>query len=252
MLQSLQDKKEISGIQFAHRGPIINHLIYADDTILFFKATPAAFHTINSTLLRYGSLAGQRINYNKSELLFSPNTPRDFKESISANLGVRHTTRLGKYLGVKIDYHNNKKEVSQDMVDKFQSKLSQWKGRLLSQAARITLAHSVLQSTPIYQFSSLAFPKKYTSQIDAITANFIWGFKNDRPAIHLASKARIFSPKLQGGLGLRNANLVNTALLAKHSWNFYTRPNSLLTKWVSAKYYHNNVESSPKDTTQPS
>lgn len=119
MLENLQVSEKDIGIQFAHRGPIINHLMYADDNILFFKAAQESFDAITFLLQLYGSLAGQKINYSKSELVFSPNTPRDFKDGVSTSLGVRHSIRLGKYLGMKIDSHQNKKEVLQDMVEKF-------------------------------------------------------------------------------------------------------------------------------------
>lgn len=74
------------------------------------------------------------------------------------------------------------------------------------------MGKSVLQSTPIYHFSTLAFPKKYTNQIDAITTNFIWGFKNDKHSIHLAPRSTVFAPKIVGGLGHCSAHLTNIAL----------------------------------------
>lgn len=160
--------------------------------------------------------------------------------------------RLGKYLGVKIDFHQNKKEVYKEIVDRIQGKLNGWKAQLLSQAGRFTLAQSVLQSIPIYQFSTLAFPKKYTDKIDSLTNNFFWGYKNDRPAMHLLKKSIVFSPKNLGGTGLRFSHLVNQALLAKQVWKFHSQPTSVLSQWISSKYFKDNMDSHPTSTTQPS
>lgn len=64
-------------------------------------------------------------------MLFSPNTPAAFKTNISHMPGVRIVNCLGKYLGVNIDLHQNKKEVYKDMVDRIQNKLHGWKAQLL-------------------------------------------------------------------------------------------------------------------------
>lgn len=62
MLQKLEDEGKIKGIQFAHRGPRINHLMYADDTILFFEATPQACTAIKHVLDVYGKMASQEVS----------------------------------------------------------------------------------------------------------------------------------------------------------------------------------------------
>lgn len=99
---------------------------------------------------------------------------------------------------MSIDLHQNKKDVFKDMVDKVQNKLHSWKANMLSQAGRLTLAKSVLQSLPIYQFSTIHFPKKYTDQIDALTTNFFWGFKNDWPSIHMLKKINSYASSAFG------------------------------------------------------
>lgn len=100
MLLHSESKGDIQGIKFAHRGPSIFHLMYVDDTILFFKATDQSFGAINSLLSCYSWLAGHHINFSKSEILFSPNTSRDFKDQILNTTNVPTVNRLGKYLCV--------------------------------------------------------------------------------------------------------------------------------------------------------
>lgn len=57
MLLKMEKEKKIQGIHLAKRGPSITHLLYADDTILFFKATLEACLAVQQVLNLSGSLA---------------------------------------------------------------------------------------------------------------------------------------------------------------------------------------------------
>ncbi|MCI44427.1 RNA-directed DNA polymerase (Reverse transcriptase), partial [Trifolium medium] len=41
-------------------------------------------------------------------------------------------------------------------------------------------------------------------------------------------------PKEYGGLGFRNLHLFNMAMVAKHGWNFMTKPDTLVTRIYKA------------------
>ncbi|CAN1773751.1 hypothetical protein LINPERHAP1_LOCUS12636, partial [Linum perenne] len=57
------------------RCPKIYHLIFADDTILFIKATRTSIQNLRALLRTYESMSGRRVNLSKSAALFSSNTP---------------------------------------------------------------------------------------------------------------------------------------------------------------------------------
>lgn len=63
----------ISGVSIAKYAPPISHLLFADDSILFFKANTNSCFIINNILKEYELASGQSINLNKSALFLSPN-----------------------------------------------------------------------------------------------------------------------------------------------------------------------------------
>ncbi|KAF7802829.1 basic form of pathogenesis-related protein 1-like [Senna tora] len=127
-------------------------------------------------------------------------------------LGDNISNKLGKYLGVFVDDQPRNNRAFLDLVNKVELKLSGWKAKLLSQAARLTLVKSVLQSTPIYQLSVLDFPNKYSNLLDSTSINFYW---------------------------------------AKQVWRILDKPLSIYSQWSTAKYFNRDLEATPKKLTQP-
>lgn len=108
MLLKAEEENDIEGIRYARTGPMISQLMYADDTVLFFKADQSSCEKVKKILQDYCVLAGQKVNFDKSLAVFSPNTPRLFKKIMARTLGVCLSNSLGKYLGV-FDRQNGEK-----------------------------------------------------------------------------------------------------------------------------------------------
>lgn len=49
------------------------------------------------------------------------------------------------------------------LIEKFSSKLTMWKSRLLSQAGRVVVIKSVLQALPIYYMATVQIPKQVST-----------------------------------------------------------------------------------------
>lgn len=98
---------------------MISHVMYADDLVIFFRADHDSCSFMSRLLQSFFSEAGLEINRDKSFLFFSPNTTNELRTKMAFlfNLGLR--AKLGKYLGVLIDDHKDRKANFQALVDKW-------------------------------------------------------------------------------------------------------------------------------------
>lgn len=69
----------LQGLSVSHRGPAISHLLFADDSF-YAKESLEKAEIIRQILHDYSAVCGQTVNLNKSSLIFSANTPTQFKK----------------------------------------------------------------------------------------------------------------------------------------------------------------------------
>ncbi|KAL3830578.1 hypothetical protein ACJIZ3_019380 [Penstemon smallii] len=70
-------------------------------------------------------------------------------------------------------------------------------------------------------------------------ANYWWN-KKDTYKIHWVKWDTLCDSKRDGGLGFRDLDSFNTALLAKQAWRILSRPDSLISRVLRAKYFPNH------------
>jgi hypothetical protein len=92
--------KHLKGIKIGRANQPLSHLLFADDSFLFFKNDKSSPQTIQNALAWYCSLSGQSINLEKSETYCSPNMFDLEKSNLASLLGVKLVPTPGKYLGI--------------------------------------------------------------------------------------------------------------------------------------------------------
>ena len=91
-------------VKASRSGPAFSHLFFADDLILFGQATLSTAHAIEDVLNHFCQLSGQKINNEKSRILFSKNTSNLAKANISTSLGFIETRKFDKHLGFPLKF----------------------------------------------------------------------------------------------------------------------------------------------------
>lgn len=69
------DFKVSKSQELPHQFRIFVLFCFADDSLLFFKATPQSCEEVKDVLHKFGIILGEFINYNKSLIKFFWNTP---------------------------------------------------------------------------------------------------------------------------------------------------------------------------------
>ncbi|KAL2931509.1 LINE-1 retrotransposable element ORF2 protein [Bienertia sinuspersici] len=235
-LQRLEETRSITGVKVSRQSPSISHLFFADDSLFTFQATTQSCSTMRQFFSDFGKYTGEIINFDKSLVLFSPNTPTTVRDQCKAHLGTQVGDAVGKYLGNFIEVNGRNMKVYQELVIKMQQKLLSWEHLCLSPAGRLLFANSILASLCTHVFSVYLMPKFITKQLNSLICKFWWKGTSAGQPIYWKKRSLLEQPKDRGGLGLKNVEYFNKALLAKQAWRLHQQPTLLLARVYSTKY----------------
>lgn len=171
---------KITGIKVSRTSPRITRLMYADDLVIYCKANMEEVTEVKRCLDSYCLWTGQQINWEKSEVHFSPNVPRFQKHHVCRFLGMKECGHSSKYLGSPFCKFTAKNSDFAYVAERLVSKLSGWKSKLLSIAGRVTLIKSVTSAIPSYIMQLFLLPLNFCVKLDRFNRRFLWGIKEDR------------------------------------------------------------------------
>jgi len=219
ILQKVELKGNIQGVSIYRQAPRISHLLFADDSLLFCRATDKETKAVLEILKLYVEASGQCINMDKSSVFFSSNTSPQIRDLIKALLGVSEVVRFESYLGLPTLVGWKKYHTFSFLKDRVWKKLQGWKGQTLSRAGKEILIKAVVQSIPTYTMGVFQLPVKLCEELQALCARFWWGQIGTERKIHWLSWNKLTRPKLEGGMGLKDLRQFNLAMLEKQGWN---------------------------------
>lgn len=116
-------------------------------------------------------------------------------------------------------------------------KIDGWKLKTLSPARKEILIKYVASAVPAYPMACFKFPASICNEINSSLSNFWWGKNDSNKKLHWKRWSMLGKSKLKGGLGFRDLNSFNMALLAKHCWRLIQEPNSLWARVIKARYF---------------
>lgn len=177
------------------------------------------------------------MNHDKSSIFFSPNTPESIILPICNLLKIPQVDNPGKYLGLPTIWGRSKKEALVYIKEGICSKLTGWKQNCLSMAGKEVLLKAVAQAIPSYPMMCFKFPSSLCKELSSEMANFWWGGDETKAKTHWKSWAHMCKSKEEGGLGFRDLESFNIALLAKQCWRIINNPDAPWVQILKARYF---------------
>ena len=96
---------------------------------------------------------------------------------------------------------------------------------------------SVIQAIPTYSMSCFKLPKGLIKEIEIMIRKFWWGYSGDSKKVHWVKWECLCQGKDFGGLGFKEIEKFNEALLAKQVWRMLKNPESLCHRVCKARFF---------------
>uniref|UniRef100_A0A803QCJ3 Reverse transcriptase domain-containing protein n=1 Tax=Cannabis sativa TaxID=3483 RepID=A0A803QCJ3_CANSA len=208
-LRLQEQRGSFRGISIARTAPAIFHLLFADDTLLFTIASPSSCDALKEALTIYNLATGQRVNYAKSSILFSPNTPPSITTYFFKTLGLEPRPFISKYLGIPKCFGCSKKSSFDFLLQRVGSQLSIWNEKLFSKAGKEVLLKVVFKLFLLIPCLASNYPPQSVIKLRDLWLSF-------------------------GGVRW------GKAMLANQAWRVFSNPTSLLATVLKAKYFRHN------------
>lgn len=230
-------ERSISGIKFGENGTSVNQLMFADDCLFACEASEDQGANLIRNLKRYEGVTGQVINPAKSSIIFGHNVLEEDKIRVKLKLGIESEGGEGKYLGLPEVMKGSKVKLFAYLKERLSRKISGWHARTLSHGGKEVLLKAVASALPVLPMSVYRLPKTVLASLHSAMSNFWWDNDEFRRKIHWISWEKLCLAKEDGGMGFKDLECFNQALLAKQAWRVIQCEECLLAKLLKAKYY---------------
>lgn len=122
----------LEGIQVKRGYPILSHLLLADDSMFFLKASQINLLKMKRNMNLYCKASGQTINFDNLSMVFNSFTLKAIRLAYCDVFGINPNNSLSNYLGLPSLWSRSKYKILKAYRDKIFWKLQGWKGNLLS------------------------------------------------------------------------------------------------------------------------
>ena len=150
-LEALVMEGKLSPIRGSRNLHMPSHCLYADDILIFYKGTLANIRHIMKLFDTYGQFSGQLVNAQKSKF-YTGALSLSRIHTITSITRFSHGSLPFTYLGIPLFKGKPKSIHLRPVVDRIQSKLHAWRGKLLTIKGRVPLVNAVISSMLTYSF----------------------------------------------------------------------------------------------------
>ena len=222
--------KSIAGTFSLHPGcKFINltHLCFVNNWMIFYKGDLSSVR-VNCECIKVSNTSELHANTKKSAI-YLVGIDSSLKDDIRDISQFALGTLPFSYLGVPLSSKRLSIIECEQLADKMTKRMSSWKSKHLSYAARLQLINSVLIGITSYWCQIFILPKRIINIVNSIRRSFFWFGVSQSPKPSNINWKEICTPKKVGGLGMRNIQFWNQAAVGKIAWHVHMMRETL---WV--------------------
>ncbi|VAI33703.1 unnamed protein product [Triticum turgidum subsp. durum] len=135
------------------------------------------------------------------------------------------------------DIGNSKNGAFKYLKDSLWSKVQGWIANTMSSAGKEVLVKAVAQAVHVFSMSCFKLPRGLCEHLNKLIRKFWWGSKEGKRKPHWVSWQIMTQPKGMGGLGFKDFELFNLAMLARQAWRLLQHPNTLCARILRSIYH---------------
>jgi len=200
-------------LKVCRNAPGISHLLFADDTLLFFKATAEQAAEVKDVLETYGRCTGQLVNPAKCSIMVNEKNQNIMQAQVKSTLHVQQAVFDARYLGLPTPSGRTKGARFQHLKERLSKRLRDFTEKNMSIAAKEVLIKAVAQALPTYIMSVFKLPLGLCDDLTSIIRDFWWGVENGRRKTAWIAWDAMLLKKCCGGMGFQDLRLFNQAML---------------------------------------
>ncbi|XP_039024361.1 uncharacterized protein LOC120157217 [Hibiscus syriacus] len=184
-----------------------------------------------TVLNHFYDLSDLKLNVSKTELYSVGISARNL-DIIKSATGFKHGFLPVRYLGVPLVTKKLSEKDCLPLIDNIKHRHHNWAGKFLSYAGRLELIKTVLYSVVNFWSRQFILPQKVVKRLEQLCSRFLWKGSDIAASGARISWDKIYYPKSEGGLGLKNISSWNKTCMVHLIRKLLAGQGSLWIAWV--------------------
>lgn len=205
--------------------------MFADDLLLFARADVVSATLLYQAFCKFSKTSGLEANLDKSSAYIG-GVSWDIQQQILHSFDIPHGQLPVRYLGVPLSSKKLNYQQCKGLVEKITAKASSWYARKLCYTGRLQLIKTIMFGMQTSWCQIFILPKMLIKEVEAVCRSYLWTGNAETSKRALIAWSHLTTPKVAGGLNIKDICLWNKAAICKLLWAIANKKDRLWVRWI--------------------